>query len=126
MKLADWISAERGRARQLAEALGLKDPSNPALIYQWTAEKNPRPVPAERCPAIERFTGGAVTCEELNPTVDWAVLRANPSPLADTTPHHEKSGRSQDDEDAAPGAGSDAAAVSGADREGVATAVGAA
>lgn len=34
-----------------------------------------RSVPAERCPAIERATGGTVTCEELRPDVDWAYLR---------------------------------------------------
>ncbi|MCL2656846.1 MAG: helix-turn-helix domain-containing protein [Betaproteobacteria bacterium] len=34
-----------------------------------------RRLPAERCPAIERATGGAVTCEELRPDVDWAYLR---------------------------------------------------
>lgn len=36
-------------------------------------------VPAEHCPSIERETraaGNAVTCEELRPDVDWAVLRA--------------------------------------------------
>ncbi|MBV5295500.1 MAG: helix-turn-helix domain-containing protein [Curvibacter lanceolatus] len=29
--------------------------------------------PAEHCPRIERMTG--VRCEELNPEVEWAVLR---------------------------------------------------
>ncbi|MDT4679101.1 transcriptional regulator, partial [Escherichia coli] len=29
----------------------------------------------ERCPAIEKATGGAVTCEELRPDIDWAYLR---------------------------------------------------
>ncbi len=32
-------------------------------------------VPAEHCPSIERITGGAVTCEELNDRVDWAAIR---------------------------------------------------
>lgn len=57
----------------LAEALGLTNPSNPVLVYQWASGS--RQVPAERCPAIERFTEGAVRCEELRPDVDWAVLR---------------------------------------------------
>lgn len=35
-------------------------------------------VPADKCPAIERFTG--VPCEELRPDVDWAVLRGKPLP----------------------------------------------
>jgi DNA-binding transcriptional regulator YdaS (Cro superfamily) len=34
-------------------------------------------VPADRCPVIERETGGAVRCEELRPDVDWAYLRNN-------------------------------------------------
>ncbi|RZI86296.1 MAG: helix-turn-helix domain-containing protein [Rubrivivax sp.] len=32
-------------------------------------------VPAEHCPAIERIVKQAVRCEELNPRVDWWVLR---------------------------------------------------
>ena len=28
------------------------------------------------CIAIERNTGGAVTCEDLRPDIDWAYLRA--------------------------------------------------
>jgi DNA-binding transcriptional regulator YdaS (Cro superfamily) len=36
-----------------------------------------RGVPAERCPSIERATGGKVRCEDLRPDVDWSVLRGN-------------------------------------------------
>lgn len=32
-------------------------------------------VPAERCPDIELLTGGKVTCEDLRPDVNWAVVR---------------------------------------------------
>lgn len=42
-------------------------------------------IPAEHCPAIERETrarGEPVTCEELRPDVDWAVLRAGASPAS--------------------------------------------
>lgn len=77
MRLSDWISTERGRAVLLAEALGLTNPSNPVLVYQWA--NGSRQVPAERCPAIERATDGAVRCEELRPDVDWAVLRCTPA-----------------------------------------------
>lgn len=59
-----------GTASGLARALGVKPPS----VSQWITGK--RPVPAERCPDIERITGGKVTCEELRPDVDWAYLRA--------------------------------------------------
>lgn len=45
----------------------------PALLSQWRT--GARPVPAERCPAIERETGGLVRCEDLRPDVDWAYLR---------------------------------------------------
>lgn len=58
-----------GSQLALANALGLKPPT----IHQWLSGK--RPVPAERCPSIERLTGGAVTCEELRPDVEWQVLR---------------------------------------------------
>ena len=34
-----------------------------------------RRFPAELCPVVERHLVGAVTCEELRPDVDWAVLR---------------------------------------------------
>lgn len=43
-------------------------------VGQW--KEDGRVVPAEHCPVIERLTNGAVRCEELNPKVDWAYLRA--------------------------------------------------
>lgn len=52
----------------------------------WKARGN---VPAERCPAIERFTkdkvrelgaGEPVTCEQLRPDVAWEVLREQSTP----------------------------------------------
>lgn len=43
------------------------------VVHNWMARKN---IPAEYCPAIEKATGGAVTCEDLRPDVDWAYLRA--------------------------------------------------
>ena len=45
----------------------------PPAVSQWIS--GIRRVPAERCPAIERATGGAVRCEDLRPDVDWGVLR---------------------------------------------------
>lgn len=45
-----------------------------AAVSQWLKK-----VPAERCPAIEKATGGLVTCEEMRPDVDWAYLRASGS-----------------------------------------------
>jgi DNA-binding transcriptional regulator YdaS (Cro superfamily) len=58
-----------GGIPRLAEILAVKPPT----IYQWASGK--RPIPAERCPEIERATHGVVRCEELRPDVDWAVLR---------------------------------------------------
>jgi DNA-binding transcriptional regulator YdaS (Cro superfamily) len=43
----------------------------PATVNQWVKKK--RPIPADRCPDIEAFTG--VRCEDLRPDVNWYVLR---------------------------------------------------
>lgn len=69
MKLIEYVSKERGSRARLAGEINI-----PAiLISQWSLGR--RQIPAERCPDIERATGGAVTCEELRPDVDWSVLR---------------------------------------------------
>lgn len=52
---------------------------SPVAVSQW--KTGARVVPAERCPAIERATGGAVRCEDLRPDVDWAYLRATDCPV---------------------------------------------
>ncbi|WP_081266649.1 transcriptional regulator [Variovorax paradoxus] len=69
MKLNDYVDGARGRQSALAAALGCQS----QLIWQWS--RGIRRVPAEKCPAIERATGRAVTCEELRPDVPWDVLR---------------------------------------------------
>ncbi|KAF1049705.1 transcriptional regulator [Xylophilus sp.] len=71
MNLRTYIDRQRGRAAALGRALEVA----PVLISQWA--NNTRPIPAERCPTIEKATGGAVTCEELRPDVDWAYLRGS-------------------------------------------------
>lgn len=58
-----------GGQSAMARLLGVKPPS----VNEWV--KGGRPVPAERCPAIEKATAGAVRCEDLRPDVDWAYLR---------------------------------------------------
>ena len=65
MNLTDWISAQRGRQRTLALALGIKQPT----VSEWCS--GVKRVPLERCAAIERATTGAVTCEALRPDVAW-------------------------------------------------------
>lgn len=69
MNLDEYLSADGRTAKQLAEDIQVPPP----LISQWRTKA--REVPAERCPAIERATNGVVTCEELRPDIDWAVLR---------------------------------------------------
>jgi len=68
---------EAGRAvgglSALARLLGVAPPT----VSQWAS--GVRPIPAERCPAIERATGGAVMCEELRPDVDWQFIRGTPT-----------------------------------------------
>lgn len=53
----------------MANSLGVK----PATVNQWVS--GARPIPAGRCPEIERATNGRVKCEDLRPDVDWAYLR---------------------------------------------------
>jgi DNA-binding transcriptional regulator YdaS (Cro superfamily) len=69
MELKTYLSP-RGRVNELAALIGVPA----ALMSQWKV--GARPVPAERCPAIEKATAGAVRCEDLRPDVDWAYLRA--------------------------------------------------
>jgi DNA-binding transcriptional regulator YdaS (Cro superfamily) len=69
MKLSEWVDLERGRQSSLARAIG----ADSQLVWQWA--RGMRQVPADRCPAIERATGGEVRCEELRPDVEWSVLR---------------------------------------------------
>lgn len=61
--------APRGAASNLARAIGV----SPVMVAQWLS--GVKQVPAERCPAIERATGGKVRCEVLRPDVAWDVLR---------------------------------------------------
>lgn len=58
-----------GSQARLAKLIGV----SPSAVNQWIS--GVRPVPAERCPAIERATNGDVRCEDLRPDVDWGVLR---------------------------------------------------
>ena len=61
---------QRGDGMKLARDIGVSS----VIISQW--KTGARAVPADRCPAIEKATGGAVRCEELRPDVDWGYLRA--------------------------------------------------
>lgn len=54
----------------LARVLGVTQ----GAVHQWA--NGMTRVAIERCIAIERATGRAVTCEDLRPDVDWGFLRA--------------------------------------------------
>lgn len=69
MNLKSYVAKKRGMAALLGRAIDV----TPVLISQWASGK--RPVPAERCPEIEKATDGQVTCEEMRPDVDWPYLR---------------------------------------------------
>ena len=65
MDLPTWINQQHGRGKQLADALGIQPP----VVSDWVTGK--KAVPAARCQAIVRITGGLVTLQELRPD-DWA------------------------------------------------------
>lgn len=69
MKLKTYL--ETRSQTELAKALGVTQ----GAVWQWTNGLSA--VSAERCPAIERATGGLVRCEDLRPDVQWSVLRGN-------------------------------------------------
>jgi DNA-binding transcriptional regulator YdaS (Cro superfamily) len=56
----------------LAKTLGV----TPPVVNQWI--QGLRPVPLDHCPAIQEFTGGAVTCEEIRPdkTEYFSLIRS--------------------------------------------------
>jgi DNA-binding transcriptional regulator YdaS (Cro superfamily) len=56
-----------GSQKSLADALGV----TPATVNQWVSGS--RPIPVERCPAIERATSGEVTRRDLRPD-DWWLI----------------------------------------------------
>lgn len=66
MELSKYLS-EPGAAVHLARAMSIA----PSLVSQW--KNRTRPIPAERCPAIELATGGEVTRRDLRPD-DWWLI----------------------------------------------------
>lgn len=63
-----------GTATELARQIG--SPVSSTHIYNWM-RRDKAGVPPERCPDIERVTGGKVRCEDLRPDLApmWAYLR---------------------------------------------------
>lgn len=64
MKLLDYLRAGRGRAAQVAAAIG----KTPSFVSQLA--NGLRPVPADKCPDIEVATGYVVRRWDLRPH-DW-------------------------------------------------------
>jgi DNA-binding transcriptional regulator YdaS (Cro superfamily) len=84
MKLSDFLSP-RNSVVDLAKRIEVA----PSMVSQW--KNGVRPIPAERCPEIEKATGGVVRCEDLRPDVDWAYLRGtNATVAAEICPNLEK------------------------------------
>lgn len=68
MHLKDYLLTEgRGAGSSLSRALEVPA----SLISDWANEN--RPIPVERCAAIERATNGAVTRRDLRPS-DWSLI----------------------------------------------------
>ena len=64
MNLKNWIEAERGRAMALAKAIDVSQ------AFVSNIVNGDKAIPAEHCKAIEAFSDGAVTCQEMRPN-DW-------------------------------------------------------
>ena len=53
---------ELGGVPEIARALNIKPPS----VYGWAGR-----IPPERCPDLEKWKGGAITCEQMRPDIRW-------------------------------------------------------
>ena len=83
MFLPLWIEKNKLRARELAAHVGWPT----SMVSKVKLGR--KQVPADKCPAIEEFTGGAVTCEEMRPDVKWHVLRNSARPIGGAEPFAE-------------------------------------
>ena len=83
MNLQQFIERGGVTQAQLARALGVPG----QLMWQWVRRK--RPVPIERCVAIEQATLGCVTRSDLRPDdwqAIWPELAVNYKPKPTETP----------------------------------------
>lgn len=67
-----------GGPAAVARMVGCKPPS----VIEWRK----RGIPAERCPAIERASSGAVRCETLRPDIQWSRIEDPTWPHPDGRP----------------------------------------
>jgi len=79
-KAIDILGGQAATARLLSKSRPERKPLKQAHIWGWLNSPNPDLMPpAEYCPDIERETAkkdARVSCEELRPDVDWAVVRS--------------------------------------------------
>lgn len=64
MKITEWVKQERGRNLAIAQLVGV----TPPVVSDWCTGK--KAIAAEHCKAIERFTDGEVTVQDMRP-LDW-------------------------------------------------------
>jgi DNA-binding transcriptional regulator YdaS (Cro superfamily) len=82
MNLLAYVKEERGRGAAIAAAVGV----HPVMVSQWAT--GAKPVPVDRCAAIDKATGGKVTRRDLRP-LDWhehwpeLVNAEHPAPAAE-------------------------------------------
>lgn len=67
MNLSNYISETGAKKSEIARALDV----SPALLHQWVTGL--RPVAIHHCAAIETFTAGRVTRQDLRPN-DWMQI----------------------------------------------------
>lgn len=68
MELKKCIQSHGSNYAEVAKECGVSK----SAVSQWVMLGV---VPAEHCPKIERLFVGGITCEEMNPNVDWGYLR---------------------------------------------------
>lgn len=76
--LKTWLDSERGRGTALAKHLKVQPP----VVAAWISGK--RPVPIGHGAAIEQFTDGAVTRQQMFPA-DWARIWPELQSVTDTS-----------------------------------------
>lgn len=67
MDLSSYLSLPLINRSDFARRVGV----SPSVVYQWGTGR--RPIPVERCAAIELATDGAVTRRDLRPE-DWHLI----------------------------------------------------
>lgn len=76
MKLLDYI---KGLSKEQVEAFAAQCATTVGQLKQVAYGRR---VGAELAIAIDRSTGGEVSCEDLRPDIDWQYLRKNPKQAA--------------------------------------------